>query len=98
MTVDGNAQVVGYDGQLLTIGFDNDGARNTVQMRGGEKLLAAGIHQLLGIQPQLDLISGTGASPTGSSRQARPPQPRAPLTPHQPARQQPHRPPAAATP
>src|SRR5699024_11227658 len=59
MTVDGNAQVVGYDGQLLTIGFDNDGARNTVQMRGGEKLLAAGFNHVLGIQPELDLISGT---------------------------------------
>ena len=98
MTVDGNAQVVGYDGQLLTIGFDNDGARNTVQMRGGEKLLAAGFHQVLGIQPQLDLISGTGDSPKGSSRQARPPQPRAPQTPQQPVGQQPQRPSPAVTP
>jgi len=40
MTINGNAQVVGFDGHLLTIGFDNDGARNTVQMRGGKKLLS----------------------------------------------------------
>lgn len=86
MTVNGNAQVVGFDGQLLTIGFDNDGARKTVQMRGGEKLLAAGFNQVLGIQPEFDLISGTsdGGSPKGSSRQARP-QPQ--QTPSQPSPQ-----------
>src|SRR5699024_737185 len=74
MTVNGNAQVVGYDGKLLTIGFDNDGARNTVQMRGGAQLLAAGFHQVLGIQPELDLISGItgGGSPKEPSRQTRP--------------------------
>lgn len=83
MTVNGNAQVVGFDGKLLTIGFDNDGARNTVQMRGGAKLLSAGFNHVLGIQPELDLISGTsdGGSPKGSSRPARQ-QP-------QPARQRP---------
>ncbi|MDN5703865.1 MAG: DNA polymerase III subunit gamma and tau [Yaniella sp.] len=83
MTVNGNAQVVGFDGKLLTIGFDNDGARNTVQMRGGANLLSAGFNHVLGIQPELDLISGTpdGGSPKGSSRPARQ-QP-------QPARQRP---------
>lgn len=93
MTVNGNAQVVGFDGKLLTIGFDNDGARNTVQMRGGANLLSAGFNHVLGIQPELDLISGTsdGGSPKGSSRPARQ-QP-------QPARQRPQarpeQPPAA---
>src|SRR5699024_4415843 len=52
MTINGNAQVVGFDGHLLTIGFDNDGARNTVQMRGGKDLLAAGFNHVLGIQPE----------------------------------------------
>ena len=89
MTIDGNAQVEGYDGKLLTIGFDNDGARTTVQMRGGEQLLSAGFNHVLGIQPELDLISGTsdGGSPKGPSRQARPqPQQPAPSrTPQQPA-------------
>ncbi|MDN6520283.1 MAG: DNA polymerase III subunit gamma and tau [Yaniella sp.] len=87
MTVNGNAQVVGFDGKLLTIGFDNDGARNTVQMRGGANLLSAGFYHVLGIQPELDLISGTsdGGSPKGSSRPARQ-QP-------QPARQRPQAPP-----
>lgn len=81
MTVEGNAQVVGFDGKLLTIGFDNDGARNTVQQRGGAKLLAAGFHHVLGIQPDLDLISGTsdGGFPKGPSHQTRPqPQPTQP--------------------
>ncbi|WP_022870496.1 DNA polymerase III subunit gamma and tau [Yaniella halotolerans] len=93
MTVNGNAQVVGFDGKLLTIGFDNDGARNTVQMRGGANLLAAGFNHVLGIQPELDLISGTsdGGSPKGPSRPARPqPQP-----PQQRPQAQPEQPPAA---
>ena len=101
MTVDGNAQVVGYDGKLLTIGFDNDGARNTVQMRGGEKLLAAGFNHVLGIQPELDLISGTadGGSPKGPSRQARPqPQPPAQRPPQQPAQREEQAPPVASPP
>src|SRR5699024_5365372 len=70
MTANGNAQIVGFDGKLLTIGFDNDGARNTVQMRGGANLLAAGFNQVLGIQPELDLISGTsdGGSPKGDRK------------------------------
>ena len=88
MTVNGNAQVVGYDGKLLTIGFDNDGARTTVQQRGGEKLLAAGFQHVLGIQPELDLISGTsdGGSPKAPSRPARPqpPQARPAMPPQQP--------------
>ena len=89
MTVNGNAQVVGYDGKLLTIGFDNDGARSTVQQRGGEKLLAAGFNQVLGIQPELDLISGTsdGGSPKGPSRPARPQPQQAPA--HTPPQQPP---------
>ena len=95
MTVNGNAQVVGYDGTLLTIGFDNDGARNTVQQRGGEKLLAAGFHNVLGIQPELDLISGTsdGGSPKAPSRPARPQPHQAPAQRQpQPSAQQPAQP------
>src|SRR5699024_10146888 len=80
MTINGNAQVEGYDGKLLTIGFDNDGARNTVQMRGGERLLAAGFRHVLGIQPELDLLSriSGGGSPKVDSRaptQHQPPTP-----------------------
>src|SRR5699024_9105720 len=76
----------------LTIGFDNDGARNTVQMRGGKKLLAAGFNHVLGIQPELDLISGTsgGGSPKAPSRPARPqPEQQAQATPHSAPPQQP---------
>ena len=89
MTINGNAQVVGYDGKLLTIGFDNDGARSTVQQRGGEKLLTAGFNHVLGIQPELDLISGTsgGGSPKAPSRPARPQPQQAPA--QTPPQQQP---------
>src|SRR5699024_2004193 len=102
MTVNGNAQIVGFDGKLLTIGFDNDGARNTVQMRGGANLLAAGFNQVLGIQPELDLISGTsdGGSPKAASRPARQqPQPQPQPTQQQPAPQAtPEQPPVAQAP
>src|SRR5699024_7176230 len=96
MTVNGNAQIVGFDGKLLTIGFDNDGARNTVQMRGGANLLAAGFNQVLGIQPELDLISGTsdGGSPKGASRPAR----QQPQPTQQPRQETPEQPPVAQAP
>src|SRR5699024_12314360 len=98
MTANGNAQIVGFDGKLLTIGFDNDGARNTVQMRGGANLLAAGFNQVLGIQPELDLISGTsdGGSPKGDRKPARqqpqPARPRPQAPPEQPPAAQTQRP------
>ncbi len=64
MLVSQNASVAGFDGQLLTIGFSGDGPRDTVQRRGGDQVIAAAVHSVLGIQPQLDLITG-GSAPAG---------------------------------
>ncbi|NUL46546.1 DNA polymerase III subunit gamma and tau [Cellulosimicrobium funkei] len=64
MLVSQNASVAGFDGQLLTIGFSGDGPRDTVQRRGGDRTIAEAVHSVLGIQPQLDLITG-GSAPAG---------------------------------
>src|SRR5690606_8625800 len=61
MLVSQNASVAGFDGQLLTIGLSGDGPRDTVQRRGGDQVIAAAVHSVLGIQPQLDLITGGSA-------------------------------------
>ena len=64
IVVSQNASVAGFDGQLLTIGFANDGARDRVQQRGGDQDIARAVNQVLGIQPQIDLITG-GSAPAG---------------------------------
>ncbi|MGO1184081.1 MAG: DNA polymerase III subunit gamma and tau [Micrococcaceae bacterium] len=66
MTIKDNASVAGFDGQLLTLSFSNDGPRNTVLARGGEQVISEALHQVLGIRPQLDLITG-GSAPAGGS-------------------------------
>ncbi|MEV4900015.1 DNA polymerase III subunit gamma and tau [Citricoccus sp. NPDC055426] len=88
MLVSQNASVAGFDGQLLTIGFSGDGPRDTVQRRGGDQVIAAAVHSVLGIQPQLDLITG-GSAPAGG------PGPKAEGRPS-PAAPQPVAPPAEA--
>ena len=67
MLVKDNASVAGYDGSLLTIGFQQDGPRQSLLGRGGDRVLAEAVHQVLGIRPQLDLILG-GDAPEGGSR------------------------------
>ena len=64
IVVSQNASVAGFDGQLLTIGFANDGARDRVQQRGGDQDIARAVNQVLGMQPQIDLITG-GSAPAG---------------------------------
>ncbi|MCR8676557.1 hypothetical protein NWP10_12210, partial [Micrococcus sp. HG099] len=68
MIVKDNASVAGYDGSLLTIGFQQDGPRQMLLGRGGDRVLAEAVHQVLGIRPQLDLILG-GDAPQGGSAQ-----------------------------
>ncbi|VXC06783.1 DNA polymerase III subunit gamma and tau [Citricoccus sp. K5] len=95
MLVSQNASVAGFDGQLLTIGFSGDGPRDTVQRRGGDQVISEAVHSVLGIQPQLDLITGGSAPAGGSSPKAegRPalaaPQPDAPRPDSAPAPEEP---------
>ena len=70
MLVSQNASVAGFDGQLLTIGFSGDGPRDTVQRRGGDQVISEAVNSVLGIQPQLDLITGGSAPAGGSSPKA----------------------------
>ncbi|MFB9072385.1 DNA polymerase III subunit gamma and tau [Citricoccus parietis] len=70
MLVSQNASVAGFDGQLLTVGFSGDGPRDTVQRRGGDQVISEAVHSVLGIQPQLDLITGGSAPAGGSSPKA----------------------------
>ncbi|MFL0420850.1 DNA polymerase III subunit gamma and tau [Micrococcus luteus] len=67
MLVKDNASVAGYDGSLLTIGFQQDGPRQSLLGRGGDRVLGEAVHQVLGIRPRLDLILG-GDAPTGDAR------------------------------
>nr|WP_298986528.1 DNA polymerase III subunit gamma and tau [uncultured Micrococcus sp.] len=61
MLVKDNASVTGYDGSLLTIGFQQDGPRQSLLGRGGDRVLAEAVHRVLGIRPELDLILGGDA-------------------------------------
>ncbi|MCV7479331.1 DNA polymerase III subunit gamma and tau [Micrococcus luteus] len=99
MLVKDNASVAGYDGSLLTIGFQQDGPRQSLLGRGGDRVLGEAVHQVLGIRPRLDLILG-GDAPTGDARAqsgARPAGPARTDRPERPAPQQsrPDRPAAA---
>ena len=90
MLVKDNASVAGYDGSLLTIGFQQDGPRQSLLGRGGDRVLGEAVHQVLGIRPRLDLILG-GDAPTGDARAqsgARPAGPARTDRPERPAPQQ----------
>ncbi|MCV7512468.1 DNA polymerase III subunit gamma and tau [Micrococcus luteus] len=90
MLVKDNASVAGYDGSLLTIGFQQDGPRQSLLGRGGDRVLGEAVHQVLGIRPRLDLILG-GDTPTGDARAqsgARPAGPARTDRPERPAPQQ----------
>lgn len=104
MLVKDNASVAGYDGSLLTIGFQQDGPRQSLLGRGGDRVLGEAVHQVLGIRPRLDLILGgdaptgdaraqSGARPAGPARTDRPERPAPPQgRPDRPAAAQPNRP------
>ncbi|MCG7422763.1 DNA polymerase III subunit gamma and tau, partial [Micrococcus sp. ACRRV] len=67
MLVKDNATVAGYDGELLTVAFPQEGPRRTLQSRNGEQVLGEAVHRVLGIRPRLDLILG-GDTPRGEER------------------------------
>ncbi|MCK6062265.1 DNA polymerase III subunit gamma and tau [Micrococcus luteus] len=104
MLVKDNASVAGYDGSLLTIGFQQDGPRQSLLGRGGDRVLGEAVHQVLGIRPRLDLILGgdaptgdaraqSGARPAGPARTDRPERPTPQQSrPDRPAAAQPNRP------
>ncbi|WP_328914408.1 DNA polymerase III subunit gamma and tau [Streptomyces sp. NBC_00223] len=89
-----NAQVAGFDGETLQIGFDNPGARNSFTNSGSEDVLKQAINDALGVQWRIEAIvdpsggggGGGGGGGTGGGGGA--PRPSAPFSPA-PAPQQP---------
>jgi DNA polymerase-3 subunit gamma/tau len=62
-----NAQVSGFDGETLQIGFDSAGARNSFVNNGSEDILKQAISDALGVQWRIEAIidpSG-GSGPAG---------------------------------
>ena len=63
-----NAQVSGFDGETLQVGFDNPGARNSFVNNGSEDVLRQAISDALGQQWRIEAIvdpSGGGSSGGG---------------------------------
>ncbi|WP_225846822.1 DNA polymerase III subunit gamma and tau [Streptomyces sp. HPF1205] len=63
-----NAQVSGFDGETLQIGFDNPGARNSFVNNGSEDILKQAISDALGAQWRIEAIvdpSGGGGGSAG---------------------------------
>jgi DNA polymerase-3 subunit gamma/tau len=64
-----NAQVAGFDGETLQIGFDNPGARNSFTNNGSEDVLRQAISDALGVQWRIEAIvdpSGGGGGGAGN--------------------------------
>ncbi|WP_073495186.1 DNA polymerase III subunit gamma and tau [Actinacidiphila paucisporea] len=82
-----NAQVSGFDGETLQVGFDNPGARNSFTNSGSEDVLKQAINDALGVQWRIEaIVDPSGGGPAtggggfggggggGSSRPPAPPQ------------------------
>ena len=67
MLVKGNVQVAGFDGQILSLSFSNEGAQATFTNRGGEQALADSIQEVAGIQVQFNLGGQSGKPPGGDA-------------------------------
>jgi DNA polymerase-3 subunit gamma/tau len=83
MLLSNNAQVSGFDGETLQIGFDNPGARNSFANNGSEDVLKQAISDALGVQWKIEAIvdpsgggSGSSGGPSGGygGGSSRPPQ------------------------
>ncbi|GAA4841798.1 DNA polymerase III subunit gamma and tau [Garicola koreensis] len=73
MLVKGNVSVAGFNGQTLTLAFSNDGARSSFANRSGEQALGETIQEVLGMQVNFELTSGSppggeDAAPKGEGR------------------------------
>lgn len=66
-----NAQVAGFDGQTLQLGFDNPGARNSFANSGSEDVLKQAISDALGVEWRIEAIvdpsGGSGGSGGGTA-------------------------------
>ncbi|MFF7157947.1 DNA polymerase III subunit gamma and tau [Streptomyces sp. NPDC008139] len=63
-----NAQVAGFDGETLQVGFDNPGARNSFANSGSEDVLKAAISDALGVQWKIEaIVAPNGGGGAGSA-------------------------------
>ncbi|OEV11895.1 hypothetical protein AN218_10910, partial [Streptomyces nanshensis] len=72
-----NAQIVGFDGSTLQLGFSNSGARDSFVGGGSEEVLIQALNDALGVQWKVEAIvdpsggggargpAGGGAAPGG---------------------------------
>ncbi|KJY24858.1 DNA polymerase III subunits gamma and tau [Streptomyces sp. NRRL S-444] len=100
-----NAQVTGFDGTTLQLGFPNAGARDNFASSGSEDVLKAVLAEQFQVNWKIDAVVGGGGgqpapAPSAYSAPAAPaysppPAAQAPTTPaqHAPAPQQPYQPP-----
>ncbi|MEU9372223.1 DNA polymerase III subunit gamma and tau [Streptomyces sp. NPDC048255] len=99
-----NAQVTGFDGTTLQLGFPNAGARDNFASSGSEDVLKAVLAEQFQVNWKIDAVVGGGSpAPLQTSSYAAPPAPAPaysppPQAPAQasPAQQQPHQPPHAS--
>jgi len=60
-----NAQVVGFDGDVLTLGFTSPGLRDQFANGGHQPVLTQALVNVMGIQPRIEAIVDPGAQPGG---------------------------------
>ncbi|MEU9038222.1 DNA polymerase III subunit gamma and tau, partial [Streptomyces sp. NPDC048352] len=96
-----NAQVTGFDGTTLQLGFPNAGARDNFASSGSEDVLKAVLAEQFQVNWKIDaVVGGGGPAPAGPSAHSAPPAPaygRPPSAPQaQPQDRQSPQPPAAS--
>ncbi|WP_440101403.1 DNA polymerase III subunit gamma and tau [Streptosporangium sp. H16] len=82
--VNTNAQVVGVEGKIVTLGFAQVGAMKNFTGGGKDAVVAAVLQEVLGGTWKVEAVVGGGPAPSGGSR---PPAPRQPPAPQHPAPQ-----------
>ncbi|CAN5293356.1 hypothetical protein BH09ACT11_BH09ACT11_04890 [soil metagenome] len=80
MILSSNAQVLGLDGDVLTIGFNNTGARDSFVASKADEVVQAAIHEVIGSRWRIEPINDPGATPRTAEQHPIPssaPKPRA---------------------
>ncbi|MEU8381130.1 DNA polymerase III subunit gamma and tau [Streptosporangium sp. NPDC048865] len=83
--VNTNAQVVGVEGNIVTLGFAQVGAMRNFTGGGKDAVVAAVLQEVLGGNWRVEAVVGGGPAPSGGGR---PPAPRQPPAPQHPAQNQ----------
>lgn len=94
--VNTNAQVVGVEGNIVTLGFAQVGAMRNFIGGGKDAVVAAVLQEVLGGNWKVEAVVGGGPAPAGGTRPAAPPRP--PASPRQEHAARPAPAPGAAPP